>query len=170
MEAPKTKPPSGGDFSNARTTRQVVLRENLPDWAKKEDEEHFIVCDGTNDEKFLSIFRGNLKDYHWVAHDLPVFAGHKKRRLGRKQKERYETFCFGYLFFYDSQVNSTRQHSIYLDWAVEGKVNIYIAPAPRRLGSPTEIIYYKPPALADTDPPTPPPPPPPAMGRDEAVQ
>ena len=167
MDAPKTQQPPTGIITTEPPTRQVVLKKNLPDWAKPEGEAHFVVCEDTDDKKFRAIFPEEMQNYRWVTHDMLLA---NKKRLGKKQKERYETFCYGFLMFYDSHVNGEHNHSIYFDWDTQDAVSIYISPKPNHLDKPKEFIQYNPMAVAATDPPTPPPPPPPAIGKEETIE
>lgn len=127
---------------NAAATPQVVIRKHLPDWSRAEGKQHFVVCDDINDKEFPAIFPGSIKNYYCKEHPQPT-GKQDNRRLGKKQQERDETYCFGYINFYAGQGNRARIHSIFNGWEKEGMENVYISPAPMRLDEAKEFISTK---------------------------
>lgn len=83
----------------------------------------------------------------------------KEKKLTKLEKERYEWFCAGFLYYYDTILrNEAVDHTIYFKWEL-AKVTIYMDPPPAH----AIAQNYAGTVTTTTDPPKPPAPPPPPL-------
>jgi hypothetical protein len=97
-------------------------------------------------------------DFHDILKDD---VNRKEKKLTKDEMERYEWFCAGYLYYYDTILrNEAVDHVIYFKWEPE-KVTIYMHPAPNHAIAQNYVGSV----TTTTDPPKPPAPPPPPLNK-----
>ena len=106
---------------------------------------------------------GLWNDQHGLFKSDGYFVIKNPSKFKQTDKQRYEWFIGGFLYFYDAEIrNNTVDHVVYFEWvwtAKEKKVRLWLSPKP------AQNPYFKnSPTGGRTDPPSPPPPPPPPMG------
>jgi hypothetical protein len=113
-------------------------------------------------------FEGIINDAKGTVRDVfnrwnPKIYNYPKTDFGPKAKEKYETFCGGWLAFYDEVVrNKQTKHILHFEWdRKKHEVTIWISPpAVERKGMKyQDFIKYLPMAVDPPSTPAPPPPP-----------
>lgn len=181
----KTSP---GAAETIRQTKQVVT--GRPFWADKSTNGrgHWQEKNDSDMEREFQVSQGERSPFFWAGYAQD--SSKRPFEYGPRQRERYEKFCLGFLYFYDKYVyayagrsHDLEGHSIYFNWKDKGgttldsnngakasRLLIFINPKPNKLIEEKFITFsLRPPAVEESDPPKPPPPPPPEMGFEEPV-
>src|SRR5688500_1028902 len=153
-----------GTPQSGTRTRQVVTGK--PFWADRatDGNGHWQEKKANELEAEFASSKREDSPYFWVGYPNREFA--RPFSYGPMQRERYEKFCLGFLYFYDKyiytgSVKGAEAHAIYFMWengsetidsnnkAKANKVSIFISPQPKKFSE--RELRYQPTAIESSD-------------------